>query len=140
MANPSWFRKDPELAWGFYGHRLNLYRNTIPHEGFNLLLNWSKEKSFGHFVFTSNVDGQVRVTLNYFFIDFYQFQKAGFDEDKIFEVHGSIHHIQCSEPVSCIHINDVGVVPAKNVNVKVFSETFKADPDTIPLCPSGKVI
>jgi len=26
MANPEWFSQDPELAWGFYGHRLNLYR------------------------------------------------------------------------------------------------------------------
>src|SRR5690348_10067591 len=26
VANPSWFRRDPALAWGFYGHRLNLYR------------------------------------------------------------------------------------------------------------------
>ena len=26
MANPSWFQRDPGLAWGFYGHRLNLYR------------------------------------------------------------------------------------------------------------------
>ena len=31
MANPKWFELDPSLAWGFYGHRLNLYRQTIPH-------------------------------------------------------------------------------------------------------------
>ena len=24
MANPGWFARDPELAWGFYGHRLEL--------------------------------------------------------------------------------------------------------------------
>src|SRR5262249_50285934 len=24
MANPRWFRTDPEMAWGFYGHRLGL--------------------------------------------------------------------------------------------------------------------
>ncbi len=34
MANPMWFKRDPELAWGFYGHRLELYRSTEPHEGF----------------------------------------------------------------------------------------------------------
>ena len=28
MANPVWFEEDPRLAWGFYGHRLNLYRET----------------------------------------------------------------------------------------------------------------
>ena len=29
MANPQWFIQKPKLAWGFYGHRLNLYRKTI---------------------------------------------------------------------------------------------------------------
>jgi len=83
MANPSLFETNPKLAWGFYGHRLELYRDTIPHEGFKLLLELIKEKEDNYFVFTSNVDGQ--------------FQKAGFDEQKIYEVHGSIHHLQCLE-------------------------------------------
>jgi hypothetical protein len=34
LANPRWFDDDPHLAWGFYGHRLNLYRSTRPHAGF----------------------------------------------------------------------------------------------------------
>ena len=34
LANPSWFADDPTLAWGFYGHRMNLYRSTQPHDGF----------------------------------------------------------------------------------------------------------
>ena len=80
LANPRWFDINPRLAWAFYGHRLNLYRNTTPHEGFNILLNLPHNK----FVFTSNVDGQ--------------FQKAGFSELKIVEIHGSIHYLQCSEP------------------------------------------
>lgn len=83
MANPSLFETNPKLAWGFYGHRLKLYRDTIPHKGFKLLLELTKEKGDNYFVFTSNVDGQ--------------FQKAGFDEEKIYEVHGSIHHLQCTE-------------------------------------------
>ena len=29
MANPRWFFEKPKLAWAFYGHRLNLYRETI---------------------------------------------------------------------------------------------------------------
>lgn len=32
IANPSAFRADPARAWGFYGHRLRLYRETVPHE------------------------------------------------------------------------------------------------------------
>jgi NAD-dependent SIR2 family protein deacetylase len=83
MANPSWFDVNPSLAWAFYGHRLNLYRNTIPHDGFKILLNMVKTKMENYFIFTSNVDGQ--------------FTKAGFDTDKMLEVTGSIHHLQCSK-------------------------------------------
>ena len=28
LADPRWFGDDPPLAWGFYGHRLGLYRRT----------------------------------------------------------------------------------------------------------------
>src|SRR3954470_5335454 len=37
LANPGWFSRDPALAWGFYGHRLELYRATRPHDGFAVL-------------------------------------------------------------------------------------------------------
>ena len=37
MANPQWFNDEPNLAWGFYGHRLNKYRKTAPHAGFSIL-------------------------------------------------------------------------------------------------------
>src|SRR5262245_28856516 len=56
LANPRWFRTDPTLAWGFYGHRLNLYRATRPHEGFGVLRRWANRLPHGGFVFTSNVD------------------------------------------------------------------------------------
>jgi len=81
IACPQAFGSEPQLAWGFYGHRLRLYRETIPHDGFHILKRWSDSKPNGSFVFTSNVDGQ--------------FQLAGFDPKKILEVHGSIHHLQC---------------------------------------------
>ena len=80
MANPNWFATDPHRAWGFYGHRLNLYRHTQPHRGFYILKNWIMDKDDSSFVFTSNVDGQ--------------FQKAGFESHSIVECHGSIHHLQ----------------------------------------------
>ena len=47
LANPAWFHDDPPLAWGFYGHRLNLYRRTQPHAGFALLRKWAAAKSAG---------------------------------------------------------------------------------------------
>jgi len=81
IANPATFYENPKLAWGFYGHRLNLYRKTIPHQGFEVLREIGSKMRDGMFVFTSNVDGQ--------------FQKAGFDPYKICEIHGSIHFMQC---------------------------------------------
>lgn len=81
VANPTAFTSNPELEWGFYGHRLNLYRKTEPNAGFSILRAIAKKLTHGYFVFTSNVDGQ--------------FQKAGFGEDRIHEVHGSIHYLQC---------------------------------------------
>ena len=86
MANPQWFSSNPKLAWAFYGHRFHLYKNTIPHKGFSILLNLVACKNNDYFIFTSNVDGQ--------------FQKAGFDERKIVEVHGNIHNLQCSRNCS----------------------------------------
>jgi NAD-dependent SIR2 family protein deacetylase len=85
-ANPAHFQRDPAFGWGFYGHRTNLYRETTPHHGFYLLQDWCSRFSLDLFVVTSNVDGQ--------------FQKAGFPEDTILEVHGSIHFLQCTSPCS----------------------------------------
>lgn len=114
MANPWWFERDPALAWGFYGHRLNLYRRTVPHGGFGRLLEIGRSKREGYFVFTSNVDGQ--------------FQKAGYDEDRIEECHGSIHHLQCLRPCS------QDIWDARGENPDVDEAQFRAR-DPLPRCP-----
>src|SRR3954447_9235165 len=51
MSNPHWFRADPELAWGFFGHRLHLYRDAVPHAGFAILRRWAERMPHGAFVF-----------------------------------------------------------------------------------------
>lgn len=84
LANPHFFSADPPVAWGFYGHRQSLYRDTSPHKGFEMLRDFGDILPGKSFVFTSNVDGQ--------------FAKAGFKEDRIVECHGTIHHLQCSIP------------------------------------------
>ncbi len=113
MANPRWFDNDPELAWGFYGHRLNLYRDTRPHSGFEILLRHVRQTQAGYFIFTSNVDGQ--------------FQAAGFAPDRIVECHGSIHHLQCVTPCSQT------IWPAGAVEPVVDPDTFRATPP-LPSC------
>lgn len=36
-ANPAFLYDHPHLFWGFYGSRLIMYRETKPHNGFNIL-------------------------------------------------------------------------------------------------------
>ena len=97
IASPASFLSMPEVAWGFYGHRLALYRRTVPHAGFGLLKQWGERMPHGYSVFTSNVDGQ--------------FQIAGFDPRRIHECHGSIHHLQCLEPCNNSIWNAEGFSP-----------------------------
>lgn len=115
LADPSWFHKDPSLAWGFYGHRLQLYRQTQPHQGYHLLRQWGERMRRGYFVFTSNVDGQ--------------FQKAGIGADQIYEVHGSLAHGQC--------LNDcgVGLFSIENCKVQIDETTMRAHVP-LPTCPA----
>ena len=113
MANPEWFESDPKLAWAFYGHRLHLYRDTAPHEGFTKLLTLSNTKKYETYIFTSNVDGQ--------------FQKAGFKEEKIMECHGSIHHLQCID-------NCQGKIWLADETFIEIGEGFQAK-EPLPSCP-----
>jgi NAD-dependent SIR2 family protein deacetylase len=113
LASPRWFGEDPALAWGFYGHRLNLYRATVPHRGFATLLDWAHAKAHGAFVFTSNVDGH--------------FQRAGFDPLRVVECHGAIETSQCAAPCG-------PALWASSADVGVDSRTFRAAPP-LPVCP-----
>lgn len=116
-ANPEHFERDPAFGWGFYGHRTNLYRETLPHPGFSILLSWMSRFKLDTFVVTSNVDGQ--------------FQKSGFAPEAVYEVHGSIHYLQCLEPCSR--------------NIWENTETFRVDPETmrsrdVPRCPNCRAV
>lgn len=114
LANPAWFEKDPALAWGFYGHRLVLYRSTMPHRGFQILRGFASRMKHGAYVFTSNVDGQ--------------FQKAGFAEDRVIEAHGSIHWMQCTGMCGA------GIFSAEPYHLEIDLETFRAR-EPWPSCP-----
>jgi NAD-dependent SIR2 family protein deacetylase len=114
MANPAAFARDPQVGWGFYGHRLELYRRTRPHAGFDILRNWAEAMPDGWFVFTSNVDGH--------------FQQAGFDPARLLECHGSIHHLQCLLPC------DETIWPADGISVSVNETTMRAQ-QPLPSCP-----
>jgi NAD-dependent SIR2 family protein deacetylase len=102
MANPDGFARHPRLAWGFYGHRLALYRATLPHDGFQTLLRWGARMKHGAFVFTSNVDGQ--------------FQRAGFSAERVAECHGAIDSLQCVDACTDDIWSANGFVPIVDMN------------------------
>ncbi|MHB9100781.1 MAG: SIR2 family NAD-dependent protein deacylase [Sulfuricella sp.] len=116
IARPVSLRATHELAWGFYGHRLNLYREAMPHPGFGVLLNIAALLPAGGFVFTSNVDGQ--------------FQKAGFAEERVAECHGSIHHLQCLDQCNDAIWSAASFVPTVNDETGLLESL----PPTCPAC------
>ena len=118
IANPHAFKKDPYLAWGFYGHRLALYRKTQPHQGFHLLKKIAEQQDLPYFIFTSNVDGQ--------------FQKAGFDDQFIYECHGSIHHLQCTLPCS----SEIWSAAALSPDIEATRCQWQGELPTCPSCGS----
>lgn len=117
MADPEHFAADPEFAWGFYGHRLAMYRDTEPHDGFRILREWGERMPGGAHVFTSNVDGH--------------FQCAGLTA--IAEAHGSIHHLQC------VYGCGDAVWPADDVTIPVDADTMRAG-GRLPRCPHCEAV
>lgn len=114
VAAAGYFDDDPYRAWGFYGHRLALYRKTVPHPGFALLQRWTDQAECGYAVLTTNVDGQ--------------FQRAGFDAGRLHERHGSIHHLQCTVPCS------PAIWPAQGLKVDIDELHFRWRGE-LPTCP-----
>ena len=114
IANPQAFSRDPHQAWGFYGHRLQLYRNTRPHQGFAILRELETHMQHGAFVYTSNVDGQ--------------FEQASFAANRIVECHGSIHYFQCL--AACFD----EIWPADDIH-PVVDEAHCRLLSPLPLCP-----
>ncbi|CAH7356004.1 NAD-dependent protein deacetylase of SIR2 family [Vibrio chagasii] len=115
MASPNSFERHPELAVGFYGHRLTKYRETNPHKGYALIDEWIKSLEYGGFIVTSNVDGHHFVR----------------KESPVYEVHGSINHWQCIE-YKCALEN--GLLPSPT-EIKVDMATMEAEIDENHKCP-----
>ena len=115
MAQPQWFTERPEMAWAFYGHRQQLYRETTPHMGYHMLRDWGRAMPGGYFVVTSNVDGQ--------------FEKAGFAAERVLEVHGNIHVLQCTTPCREVTWRD------SDMTLDIDLQSFRARGE-LPCCPN----
>ncbi len=79
------FIETPIEVWSFILNLKDKYQQSIPYEGYYKFLNLLKDKE--HFIVTSNIDDH--------------FLKTGFDENRIFECHGSINYMQCLD-IICI--------------------------------------
>lgn len=107
------WKERPELAWGFKAHFYTIMNDLDPHEGYYELLRSINDK-YDYFIATSNIDGY--------------FKRSGFDENKIYEVHGSVNYLQCMDK-NCNIMN--GVTPAENLPT-YSKDTFIAD--WLPKC------
>ena len=120
ISSPSWFQKDSAQAWGVYSDKIKLYRESVPHKGYTLLREALEKLNKDFFVFSSNVDNM--------------FVKAGFQEEKIFEAHGSFSSLQCSVPCDKHTWKLNELPPYDKESLKVSEEK------DVPSCPRcGKV-
>jgi len=84
IMNPDFIAQHPIYMWQRFAKRIEFFENVQPHKGYDLINKWIKAFSWKSFAVSSNIDGQL--------------QKTQFDADKVLEVHGSIHYLQCSVP------------------------------------------
>lgn len=114
IATPLAYQQHTEIAKWFFAHRLNQYRQAEPHEGYAILKRWAVEKKHGYFVFTSNVDGH--------------FRKAGFEEARIYECHGTLDRLQCVQNCEDLSWWSYGYRPVvDDENCRLLSDA--------PICP-----
>ena len=123
VASPINFEKDPISIWGFYGHRYNMYIEKQPHQGYEILVQLLQTK-MSSFVYTSNVDGYWPRTL----------KNLSWPSSSIkcwiYEIHGSIHHVQCLNEFCDFGIQpfeDLGLVLEIDDECRLKSEVPQCD-------------
>lgn len=84
IMNPKNFNIKPDYLWQLMLKRTKDFYSTAPHEGFYILKKWIEKFNLDYFVITSNIDGH--------------FQKAGYSNKHIRELHGAISYYQCTKP------------------------------------------
>lgn len=102
------FDENPIDAWKFIIRLKEKFEQTNPHEGYYHLLELLRDKDY--FIVSSNIDDQ--------------FLKAGFDENKILEIHGSINFMQCMDILE----REIWLTPDMN--------SYELRLDHLPRCPN----
>lgn len=84
IMTPRFIKENPIYMWKRFARGRKREKFYPPHSGYYILLRWIQEFQLPYFAITSNVDSM--------------FQKAGFAEDNILEIHGSGFYQQCTTP------------------------------------------
>ncbi len=118
IVNPQALLDNPVYSWQLFAKRIREYATINPHQGFYILKNWIQKFELDYFILTSNIDSH--------------FQKAGFEEDRIRELHGTLAYFQSSRPDLSKEVwkNDLSAEQIeKNIELNSF-----------PLCPYSNVM
>lgn len=126
-----YFESEPELWWGFWGGCFNDYRNTQPHEGYNIVKDWCDKRFMCRhevatqmqdagcdgtfFSLTSNVDAH--------------WIASGFSSSQVYECHGNTESFQCAD-ASCARAH--GSWPAPTGFRFAVDEDTRLAPDGAP--------
>eukprot|EP00939_MAST-03C_sp_MAST-3C-sp1_P001645 g1645.t1 len=129
LCEPSWIDRDPGIFYGFWGHCVDTYRKTAPHEGYRIVKKW-RDIFFSKSEYspTNCSDNKSVVVPNNetatvadevedcdekrpqesgqrFFVYTSNvdnhFVRAGYDARELYEIHGSVEEWQCSTPKAC---------------------------------------
>eukprot|EP01031_Cornospumella_fuschlensis_P031394 gene31394-37947_t len=118
-SDNKWFDKDPEFAWGLNYHQIDMYRTAEVHAGYEAMRQIAAQKRDNYFCFTTNIDGVL--------------QRAGFAPERVREVHGNIHRVQCTK-YDCVDNKGVRDAWEEAVHLSYDPVTFRAHAP-LPTCP-----
>lgn len=119
LASYKTYNSDPSSSWKFYANRILRYRSTDPHDGYKVLSKLCADIGFENsFVFTSNTDQH--------------FQKSGFNPNKIYECHGSLGYMYCSDK-SCLTRNE-GLIDITDYKLERIHKGY------LPVCTCGQLL
>lgn len=114
------FETEPEFAWGLNFHQLSQYRTAPVHDGYKAMLQLAALKQNNYFCYTTNIDGVL--------------QRAGFADDRVLEIHGNIHRLQCTR-YSCTDAAGQRDVWDDPVSLQYDPQTCLAlDKSALPIC------
>lgn len=144
MSCPDWFQADARLAWAFWHFRHQAYTKGTPHAGYGLLSKWGNGLKHGLFSVTSNIDGHWERT-------------AGVGPGRVYECHGAITHLQCTDEhsgriwptddaqIACMQVPQWDLEPGEAVEIEVddggwIPAVVGDDGATMLEQPGGKVL